>query len=426
MSLVRSPRPLHRPATRLFAAWVLLACAVGFLGSVGGADGGEDASRQPRDDATAMALTSKGEAPPARARYESGPVRMTLTFDRSAMTTAQRLRVVARVATPEAGAVAWPAIGATWGDFHVVEARHAEDGLIGPNRVARRLTLVLKPNLPGDYAVPALRVKYTDSVGRATTVASEAVTVPVRSVLSRETLAEARAAGSARDLVQGLPIRFDDAPAGWRAQAAWWEGWLWPTVVCLLCGCLTVLAWSWARRRRIEPPLTLRERYRARLADLLRGGLLAAKRYEDFHQALSDLLRGYIEERFGLRAPERTTEEFLRDLGDAPSLAASWRAILARFLGHCDKVKFARHHPTRAEIEDAVKTVERFLDETRPVEDEGRGREGRAPSGVARAPAIEPAAPAAPAERVEFAAPAARESVGESMRGAGSTEGEGR
>ena len=61
---------------------------------------------------------------------------------------------------------------------------------------------------------------------------------------------------------------------------------------------------------------------------------------------VSDVLRVYLEERFGLRAPERTTEEFLRDLEGGEALARGHRAELERFLSQCDLVKFAAARPT--------------------------------------------------------------------------------
>jgi hypothetical protein len=67
---------------------------------------------------------------------------------------------------------------------------------------------------------------------------------------------------------------------------------------------------------------------------------------EAFYVDVSRVLRDYLEERFGLRAPERTTEEFLRELEGGDQLARDHRAELERFLSQCDLVKFAAHVPT--------------------------------------------------------------------------------
>lgn len=66
---------------------------------------------------------------------------------------------------------------------------------------------------------------------------------------------------------------------------------------------------------------------------------------EAFYVEVSGVLRTYLEERFGLHAPERTTEEFLRELEGGDRLAREHRAELERFLSRCDLVKFAAQVP---------------------------------------------------------------------------------
>jgi hypothetical protein len=66
--------------------------------------------------------------------------------------------------------------------------------------------------------------------------------------------------------------------------------------------------------------------------------------------AVSDTLRTYLEEALALRAPERTTEEFLADLKSSSQLNASQKEQLADFLRQCDMVKFAKHEPRDTEL----------------------------------------------------------------------------
>lgn len=72
----------------------------------------------------------------------------------------------------------------------------------------------------------------------------------------------------------------------------------------------------------------------------------------EFGAAVSWAVRLYVEERFGARASERTTEEFLQGLADAmDSPLGARRPLLERFLQHCDLAKFARSALTRDEME---------------------------------------------------------------------------
>jgi len=61
-------------------------------------------------------------------------------------------------------------------------------------------------------------------------------------------------------------------------------------------------------------------------------------------------VRRYLEDRFRLRAPEMTTEEFLQAAQQNPQLPREHRSSLGRFLTEADMVKFARHIP---ELEEA-------------------------------------------------------------------------
>jgi hypothetical protein len=62
----------------------------------------------------------------------------------------------------------------------------------------------------------------------------------------------------------------------------------------------------------------------------------------EFCFAVSEIIRGYIEQRFNARAPRRTTEEFLYDLlEERHVMLTSQRTLLAEFLQHCDMAKFA-------------------------------------------------------------------------------------
>ncbi len=57
---------------------------------------------------------------------------------------------------------------------------------------------------------------------------------------------------------------------------------------------------------------------------------------------VSKIIRDYIEGQLNLRAPQLTTEEFLRELVDnREAILAAHRARLGDFLKHCDLAKFA-------------------------------------------------------------------------------------
>jgi hypothetical protein len=79
----------------------------------------------------------------------------------------------------------------------------------------------------------------------------------------------------------------------------------------------------------------------------------------------SAIIRRYIETRFELSAPRRSTEEFLAEAQQSPRLEAQYQALLGEFLRICDLLKFARTFADRAELKNLHDAAVRFVKETR-------------------------------------------------------------
>jgi hypothetical protein len=96
-------------------------------------------------------------------------------------------------------------------------------------------------------------------------------------------------------------------------------------------------------------------------------------RFEPYYVELSAIVRKYVEDRFEIRAPEMTTEEFLAAAGNDERLARPHRALLAEFLQQADLVKFARAIPALSDAEAAYRSARRFVQETQitPARQEG-------------------------------------------------------
>ena len=145
-----------------------------------------------------------------------------------------------------------------------------------------------------------------------------------------------------------------------------WTDWAIRGAVVL--GALALLAaawWWWRRKRPPAPPPRLvppDERARERLA----AALALIEQPERFCTTVSEIVRVYLEERFGLRAPERTTEEFLAELPRNAVLESRHKAFLSDFLTGTDLVKFAKFEPGRKELEDLHAAAVRLVEETTP------------------------------------------------------------
>jgi hypothetical protein len=126
-----------------------------------------------------------------------------------------------------------------------------------------------------------------------------------------------------------------------------------------------------ARARRVAaaaPPRPAHEIAAEALAQLRARRLVEAGAFKEYYSALSGIVRAYVEQRFEIRAPEMTTEEFLLASARSGKLLGPHRTLLADFLTESDLVKFARHLPAIVDTERAWTAARRLVDETAPVE----------------------------------------------------------
>ena len=81
---------------------------------------------------------------------------------------------------------------------------------------------------------------------------------------------------------------------------------------------------------------------------------------------VSLIIRVYLEGRFDLQAPDRTTEEFLFELQTSKYLDDSHKDLLGDFLSECDLVKFAKAEPPENELRRLHEAAGRLVGETQP------------------------------------------------------------
>ena len=79
----------------------------------------------------------------------------------------------------------------------------------------------------------------------------------------------------------------------------------------------------------------------------------------------SAIIRRYIETRFELSAPRRSTEEFLEEAQQSPKLPPAHQTSLREYLRICDLLKFARTLANRTELVQLHEAAVRFVKETR-------------------------------------------------------------
>lgn len=147
----------------------------------------------------------------------------------------------------------------------------------------------------------------------------------------------------------------------WRAPAPW----VWMLVFAvLLAAALFVRS---RRKRKLEASAEVAvQAQEDALAELEKArALMTPENSRAYGIEVSGIVRRYIERRFQIVAPRRSTEEFLAEANASEKLNETQRSLLAEFLGSCDFLKFGRARAELSEMETMHAAAVRFVRETR-------------------------------------------------------------
>jgi hypothetical protein len=148
----------------------------------------------------------------------------------------------------------------------------------------------------------------------------------------------------------------------------WWLLWL----LLILIAVATVIYFFLHHKRLPQAPikpdvpeLPSWEKAYQQLEALRRENLLDKGLFKEFFTRVADIARHYMENRFNIRAPHMSTEEFLYYLGVTGHLDENQNNALKEFLNSCDMVKFAKYDPTTTESLKNFDLAKRLVDDTR-------------------------------------------------------------
>ncbi len=290
---------------------------------------------------------------PLRRTWTRGPLQLDLSISDAAPLAADTVRVRLQASSGDKLQVELPTLENWPKDSLVGRPEQSGPTTGGDGRTSWELSFELDVLRAGAYQLPELAMKFRRSESEEwTTASTEPVSIEFRSLLGDDPdQAAPRPNPGPADLPRG--------PVPWIVIAAVVLG------VALAIGLLVAL-FVW-RSRRPQPPLRITA-YRKAMDAIHRinlAGLLDRGEVDRFYTDLSDVVRRYVEDRFGLRAPEQTTEEFLQALARRPVLAREQGQSLAHFLEECDMVKFARVRPTSLEGQAALRAARDFVESTR-------------------------------------------------------------
>jgi hypothetical protein len=340
----------------------LLTIALAFLG---GGCAGDDTRDERSVGLPDIAITR---------RAQDGPVTLTLTGTPAELDISRhlslRMEIIAEKAVtihPEPYRRALAEDDQRF-DYRIVQARQEEAKPTEDGKLRWTYECELEFFLPGEYELPAAQLSYVDTGGlldaddadmnddRAATLetlATETLPVMVHQPVDEELPAEELA-----NLKTLSPI---ELPREW---GSWW--WFGP----LIAAPLILFAVLLLRRRRSLRAQAV-ERIpadiwaRREIAALVVEDLVARGFIKRFYYRVSDIVRGYVERRFAVLAPEMTTEEFLAATASDGRFGEHNTNELVKFLNACDLVKYAKHKPHPDESDRLIKAAGAFVERTR-------------------------------------------------------------
>jgi hypothetical protein len=312
-------------------------CVLVFMGCSGG-----DESSRPDAQSSRPAYTKE---------FSGGPVRMRVKTDSVEIGLADRIELTQELYAESGFQAELPEyLPEDFEDFDVVDIRQEAPATQENGEVLQCRTFVLEPNRSGTLTVAPMYVYFHKEGQKSEShFVTEAIEVQVEPIADASQLT----LKPMRTIFRSEPS--GSSGSGWKIGAASAAG---------LVVLIVILMLMWRRRRRpvapAVPPHVLAFEALRRLVELK---LIEQGQIERFFVGLSGILREYIERRFGVRAPERTTEEFLVEAERSPLLAGH-RVRLREFLVLADQVKFATYQPPEADIQASFDVFKQFVQET--------------------------------------------------------------
>ncbi|MCA9140757.1 MAG: hypothetical protein KDB00_28485 [Planctomycetales bacterium] len=291
-------------------------------------------------------------------RLQSGPVDVRLTLTPKSPVIGDTVTLTIRVTAEDGVEVLMPDFGEALQRFSIVDFAPRQT-IDDQGRTVATQTYRLDPPSSGRHVIPPILIEYVDRrEGKreapegldAYEILTDRIPFQVQSVVPEDASADLKP-----PLGELAPL-----PEPSKSNWPWWAA---LAVVGIVA---TFLAARWiAAIRRVKRRRSAYDVAMSRLKHALDAPRKSVEQIDRFYVALSYIIRQYIEDRFEMRAPELTTEEFLTSIGKSPDFSGEHQGLLRSFLKQADLVKFAGAQPSASEISQAIGKVEQFLEETR-------------------------------------------------------------
>ena len=243
--------------------------------------------------------------------------------------------------------------GLDMGGFVLKDIEDEKEEKIGEFKIRKRRHYRLMTYTVGSYIIPEQMIQVTLPDKTVKALQTQAIFIDVES-----TLDESENSEDIKDIKGPVAIPFT-------LNIYYIMGSL---IVLIISG---LIAYHILKRRRVkQTPIVIKsadeiafiELDRIEALDLIQNNKMKA-----YYYLVSNCLRVYLENRYQIKAPEQTTEEFIADISQSDILDEAHINLLKEYLTHCDLVKYAKLSPPISESQKIMTTTRNFIDKTRPI-----------------------------------------------------------
>ena len=300
--------------------------------------------------------TAKPE--PYTDKAQRGDILFQLQCSQTELSIADTFNLTLTAQSPDSIKIELPKLDSTLADndsFGVLDSEKPQTRLLENGNTETTVTYRIEPLVTGSAQLPDLDLEYyTKNTGSDTPdLSTLTITGPKFTITD---ILPADGEHQLSDIKGPVELPTDYSKMLWLALAVF------AVVIILL-----LIVYRMSKRQLTAPAIPQRPAHEIaleRLNSLIAENLLQQGRVKEFYEKLSYIIRLYIEHRYSLKAPERTTEEFLQEASANPEMPDTFKDSLRQFLTHCDMVKFAKYSPTENEITTSTDLARNFIQST--------------------------------------------------------------
>ncbi len=310
-------------------------------------------------------LAAAQDLSPYKKSFTAGPLELTVELDRTIANLDDSINLTLTAIAPDGYGIALPEPESTSASDSFIMSKPVISDRIQQDdgRFASKVSIALEPLIVRTpFSIPSMSATFTGKDGKKHTIDTENIpldiTIPTDEEIQKRL--DAELLSSKHPVSRLAPPSI--MPFVYSAAI----------VLLLLAAAFYAIRHIIRKRRELAaqppPPLPPWIKAELELDELAAENLVEQGMFMEFYNRTQLILRTYIEERFDIHAPERTTQEFLEELRNTGPQLTSYSGQLKQFLTHCDMVRFAAHIPEIHEINAMFNSCRDFVQATKPVD----------------------------------------------------------